>query len=772
MSAVIAFGVLYGEAREGFFPDSLLAHLGACARAMGCDARMVRVYYDGQDPERDAEVGRRFRRWLEARGVQVLVLDRVIHPEVVRDWAAGAPGRCCVHVSRGESFDPVEGVDYVIGAAPGLLRRGATRRAPSLSRLARAFEAWLRAWRSGEDPGAVAGVARVDGAALRTGAPLPEDDGVRAPFDALVAQEVISLDAPPRTSRRTLFGNVGCPYAADPLERPFFAGVTLPADGSIARLGCAFCDLGGDYERRADAEVIAEVADQAAFWSERDPSVEEFVLSDQHAVRYLAPLLRAAAARGVRPMRWLFAARVDTFVRELQRVRAAVAAAEEVGQSVELYLSGYEAFSDDVLERFNKGVTVAEQLVAVEAMRSLAREHPGHFAYARARGHSLILWDPWTRPEELAESVSVMRSAGLGEMFHAVGRNRLRLYRDLPLFHAAARDGALRDRWEDGDEGAGERKGYNPEHPWRFLDGRSRVAYELALWLRETLGEATELSQLAAVAAYARSLSAGELDGAVARAQQGVLALREALTSLEGPRVAPRRGASVAAAVLRFAGACNNACGGCSNRDAWLPDDQASLEHRLEAARSTGSRAVAFAGREPTLHPGFLGLVRRARGADGRAVAVVSNGRRFVYGAFARSAVAAGLRSASIKVFGAEASIGDAVASAQGAHAQSMAGVAELRAAGLTALELRAMVYGAALPTLAEVADLARSAGVSQMQVEAALDTVGIARSAEAAEAIGALSRRCAALDVALEVSPLHAGTLPVERVPLAARRS
>jgi hypothetical protein len=772
VSAVIAFGVLYGEAREGFFPDSLLAHLGACARAMGCDARMVRVYYDGQDPARDAEVGRRFRRWLEASGVQVLVLDRVIHPEVVRDWAAGAPGRRCVHVSRGESFDPVAGVDYVIGAAPGLLRRGATRRAPSLSRLARAFEAWLRAWQSGEDPGAVAGVARVDGSALRTGAPLPEDDGVRAPFDALVAQEVISLDAPPRTSRRTLFGNVGCPYAADPLERPFFAGVTLPADGSIARLGCAFCDLGGDYERRADAEVIAEVADQAAFWSARDPSVEEFVLSDQHAVRYLAPLLRAAAARGVRPMRWLFAARVDTFVRELQRVRAAVAAAEEAGHSVELYLSGYEAFSDDVLERFNKGVTVAEQLAAVEAMRSLAREHPRRFAYARARGHSLILWDPWTRPEELAESVSVMRSAGLGEMFHAVGRNRLRLYRDLPLFHAAARDGALRDRWEDGDEGAGERKGYNPEHPWRFLDGRSRVAYELALWLRETLGEATELSQLAAVAAYARSLSAGDLDGAVARAQVGVLALRDALTSLEGPRVTPRRGASVAAAVLRFAGACNNACEGCSNRDSWLPDDQASLEDRLEAVRSTGARAVAFAGREPTLHPGFLGLVRRARGTDGRAVAVVSNGRRFVYGAFARSAVAAGLRSASIKVFGADASIGDAVASAQGAHAQSLAGVAELRAAGLTALELRAMVYGAALPTLAQVADLARSAGVSQLRAEAPLDTIGIARSAEAAEAIGALSRRCAALDVALEASPLHAGTLPVERVPIAARRA
>ncbi|MDB4928444.1 MAG: hypothetical protein JWM10_928, partial [Myxococcaceae bacterium] len=510
MSPVVAFGVLYGEAREGFFPDSLLAHLGARARALGCDARMVRVYYDGRDAARDAEVGRRLRRWLDEGAVEVLVLDRVIHPEVVRDWAAAAPGRRCVHVTRGDSFDPVAGVDYVIGARPGLLRRGATRRAPSLPRLARAFEGWLRAWLSGGDPGAVPGVARVEAGALLAGAPLPEDDGARPPFDALVAQEVISLDAPPRTSRRTLFGNVGCPYAADPMALPFFAGVELPEGESVARLGCAFCDMGGDYERRADAEVIADVADQAAFWSARDPSVEEFVLSDQHAVRYLAPLLRAATARGVRPARWLFAARVDTFVRELPKVRAAVAAAAEAGHVVELYLSGFEAFSDDALARFNKGVTVAEQLAAVAAMRALAREHPGRFEYARARGHSMILWDPWARPEELAEGVAVMRRAGMGEMFHEVGRNRLRLYRDLPLFHAAARDGALRERWDEGDAGAGERKGYNPEHPWRFLDGRSRVAYELALWLREALGPATELAQLAAVADYARGLAPGD----------------------------------------------------------------------------------------------------------------------------------------------------------------------------------------------------------------------------------------------------------------------
>lgn len=761
---MIAFVLLYGEPREGFFPDSLLAHLGARARALGFEAALLRVYYDGRDAARDEEVARRLCARLDERGARVVVLDRVIHPEVLRAWADAEPGRCCVFVSRGESFDPVAGVDYVIGAMPGMLRRGATRRAPSLPRIARAFEGWLRAWRSGGDPAEVPGVARLVGDALRAGAPLPDDDGARAPFDALVAQEVIALDAPPRTVRRTLFGNVGCPYAADPLARPFFAGVTLPEGESIARLGCAFCDLGGDYERRPDAQVIADVTEQARFWSASDPTVEEFVLSDQHAVRYLAALLRAAAGGGVRPMRWLFAARVDTFVRELARVREVVRAAEETGQSVELYLSGYEAFSDAVLERYNKGVTVDEQLAAVEAMRSLARDHPAAFSHARVRGHSLILWDPWTRPEELAESVAVMRANGLGEMFHEAGRNRMRLYRDLPLFHAAARDGALAERWDGDDRGAGDRKGYNPEHPWRFLDGRARAAYALALWLRETLGAETELSQLAAVAAYARGLAADDLDAAVARAQTGVLALRDALAGLCGPRAAgaPRQGATARAAVVPFTGGCNNGCAGCANRDTWLPDEGAALRARVDAARATGARAVVLAGREPTLHPDFTELVKRSRGDDGRAVAVVSNGRRFVYGGFARAAVAAGLRSASVKVFGADAATGDAVAAVEGAHAQALAGLRSLRAAGLTSLELRAAVYGPALPGLAGLAE----AGAAQLRVEAALDAVGLARAAEAAEAIVALASRCAALGVALEASPLTAGSVAFDRVP------
>ena len=86
-----------------------------------------------------------------------------------------------------------------------------------------------------------------------------------------------------------------------------------------------------------------------------------------------------------------------------------------------------------------------EQRLAIAAMRDLARQHPEAFSYNRARGHSLILWNPWTTPEDLAASAAVLREQGLAEMFHEPARNRLRLYEDLPIYYAARRDGALRD---------------------------------------------------------------------------------------------------------------------------------------------------------------------------------------------------------------------------------------------------------------------------------------------------------------------------------------
>ncbi len=728
----VAVVASYGERRDSFFADTLLAMLCAAARRSGHRAEMLRVYYDGHDAAADARVDARLREWLSERAVDVVVGERFVNVETFE-----APGRVVVQVARGDAFDPVDGVHWVVGANPGRTRQGTTRRTPSVDELCLAWERLLTALAVGDDPARVPGVGRVDGDDLVLHAPLERPARVPA-FDAVVAMDCIAEGDAPAVVRKTLFGNVGCPYGADPLALPHYARVRLPVERPVARLGCAFCALGGDYEKRPDAEVVARTLEQARFWTERVATVTELVLSDQHALRYLRALL--LGARDLRPVRWLFAARSDSFVREAATVRAAVEAAVATGHTLEVYLTGFESFSDAELTRYNKGVTVAEQLEAVAAMRALSEEFPRAFRYGDARGHSLILWSPWTTPDDIADSVAVMRRAGLAELFHELGRNRLRLYRDLPIYYAAERDGALCDEWQEGDHGAARRKGYNTEHPWRFLDPRTRLCYALARALVARLGRDSEPAQLAAAADYARAVAPDDVPSTVARVLREVEALEAAL------REAPTR-RYPAAHDVRGTNACNNGCAHCPNRARYVPD--ASLAARIDAARARPG-PVRFAGREPTLWPDVAALVQRAAGDDRRPVWMVTNGRRFASAPFARELVQAGLTHATVKLFGPDAAVADAYTRDPGGHAQSLAGLRNLRAAGLRSVTARVVLHAHNLDDLSALPARLREGGATELQLDAPLDAIGLGALDRAAAAVRDLAAACRAAGLAL----------------------
>lgn len=771
----IAFVLPYGERSDGFFPDTFAGQLCTEARAAGHTARIVRVYYDGDGGARDRAVADRLEAWLDEGAYELVVLERVFDLAPIRAFTARAPDRRCVLVVRGDSIEPAPGIDLVVGAVRGATRTGRTRRAVTLWQIADAFAALVARIAAGVDLAGVPGVARVDDGVLGPAAPLADEVGPRRSLAPTLAHDVIALGEPPPVLRRTLFGNAGCPYAADPRGLPLYRDLALPDDVEVARLGCTFCSMGGDYERRADAEVIGSLVAQARHVMTHAPETRELVLDDQAALRYLGPLVRAAAAAGVPPVRWLFAARSDTFVRERARVDDAIAAAAATGHTVELYLTGFEAFCDAELLRYGKGVTVADQLAAIDAMRARAAAHPDAFRYADARGHSLILWSPWTTPDDVAATVEVIRRHGLTELFDELGRNRLRLYPDLPIHHAAARDGALVDAWDDGDRGAGRRKGYHVERPWRFLDPRTRLAYQLAGAVRARLGTATEAAQLRAIALHARGWrgDAAAVGAEVARIEAELDALIARLTWRERGPGDPPRGRQRRAAVVRATGACNDGCPSCPNRDRYLPDDRDALRARIAAARSDG-RPLMFAGREPTLRGDLGELLIAARGPDGRDTGLVSNGRRFAVAGFAEAALRAGLTAASIKLFAAEAATADAIARVDGAHAQALAGCRALHRLGL-ALEVRAPADAANLATLPALAEVARAVGADQLRVEAAIDAVGLGQLAEAAAAIDRLLARCAALGLPAEVSPLDAGTtlcdwLPTRVLPSTAR--
>lgn len=748
----LAFVLPYGQASDGFFPDTFSGVLAAEARAAGHDARLVRVYYAGDRGRADAAIAARLAAWLTDGDFDAVVVERLFDDAPIAAFTAGAPHRRAMLVVRGDSVEPTPAIDLIVGWRRGATRGGRTRRAVTIWQIADAFAAVLAALADGRDPTQIPGVAVVEPDGPRAAAPLPDGPPRRRPLAPVLEAEVIAPGPPPPVVRRTIFGNAGCPYAADPRGLPLYRDVRWPDDAEVAQLGCAFCSMGGDYERRPDAEVIAALVEQARHITAAAPATRELVLDDQHPLRYLATLVAAAAAAGVPPVRWLVAARVDTLLGERTSLDRAIAAAADAGHVVEVYLTGFEAFADAELVRYNKGVTVDQQLAAIAVLRERAAAHPRAFAYADARGHSLLLWNPWTTPEDVAASIAVIRDHGLRELFDELGRNRLRLYPDLPIFHAAAAAGALVDTWPDGETGAGAGKGYHRERPWRFLDPRTRLAWQLAERLRARLGVTTEASQLAAIAAYTTAWRGAD-DEVTAAADSIAAALDRLCAAVDAlaartdgaPRARQRR-----AAVVRLDGGCNNGCPACPNRER---HDGAPLVARLAAARAT-DEPIVLAGREPTLRDDLPALIAAARGDDGRAVGLVTNGRRAAYPRYAAALAAVGVTGASVKLFAPTAAAHDAAARVDGAHAQTVAGLAALAAAGV-AVEVRAALTAQPPAPLVALAARHRPA---QLRLQLALDALGLAALDDAAATLVTIARACADAGVALAVAPVEAG--------------
>jgi pyruvate-formate lyase-activating enzyme len=770
----VAFVILHGEERYGFFDDTFVSLLCADARRAGHAADVVHVFFDGHEASRDAQVRTMLQGWLAEHETELVVCERAVDAASLADFAA-QPGHTLLQVTRGDSLDPAPGAQFMLGALPGLTSQGRVARTPSLADLRRGFRAFMLAHAGVGALADVPGLCRIDGERLTPCAPIAASEEAW-PFDPIVDHHVLALNALEPVTHKTVFGNVGCPYSQDPYKLPHYAGAEAPERVGLSRLGCAFCPMGGDYQVRDDAAVVDSVLAQAQYFVDTLPQLQSLLLSDQAPLRYLATLMRAAAVADFRPLRWLFPCRAEALLRGSSALAEALALARDAGQVLECYLVGFESFCQRELDRYNKGVQVAELVQSVECMRALKAEFPESFDYARAKGHSLVLFNPWTSPEDVVESASVMRQHGLCELFDEPFRNRLRLYADLPITYAAKRDGALLVSAEVGS-GAGRRKGYSLETPWRFLDPRTQHLADSVELLRARLGPEAPLSQLLAAAEHARNAEAARGGQAardpVARAVEPSAPLEGSLDSLDSALAAllrddtrPRglsRARTERAAPVLFAAGCNNGCTTCPNRDRYLSDTLEALAERVERARAAG-HALLFAGREPSLHPAVIELLSAARGADTLGVGMVSNGRRFCYEAFTKACVSAGLRGVSVKLFAPNETDADAISRSPGAHQQALEGLRMLARHGV-ALEIRAPMNRENLGAYSRYAELGAAHGAS-LRVEVGLDGLGLENLDRARNALAGLVVACVDRGVALEASPLALGTRDFRFLP------
>ena len=127
---------------------------------------------------------------------------------------------------------------------------------------------------------------------------------------------------------------------------------------------------------------------------------------------------------------------------------------------------------------------------------------------------------------------------------------------------------------------------------------------------------------------------------------------------------------------------CNNNCIFCMEEDRagrrsrvgrFLPGDIRSV---LE--RNGFRREVMFVSGEPTLCRHFLRYVSWARSMGYESVGVITNGRRFAYAPFARSACEAGLNQAVLSIHGPNSRVHDSLTRSPGSFDQTLAGICNL----------------------------------------------------------------------------------------------
>ncbi|MSP90895.1 MAG: hypothetical protein EXR79_03680 [Myxococcales bacterium] len=705
----VAFVLLHAQAGDDYFSDVPFLWLCGQLREDGAGADVFHVLYDrGADPEpRTQELLERLRAGLYG----LVVLDQVWDARLLARIRDATGARLC-------ATDPDLDAGGVL--IDFTLRHFASHRAP--------LRQLVGALRAGTDLRAVPNLTLHLDTATPPLPPVRPDERFAAipealqPFapatDAVVIGQPRNADGTLPRVRKSLEAATGCPFNAPVAANPAYAGVPLDA-ADVTLAGCAFCFMGGDYRALGKGDSVRVQLDQVAFWQMNLPrrpdgstGLDEVVLRDQAALRYLPELIEGAVARGLQPVGFLVPGRGDSILRFGRELERAAAIAQRSGFWWTLHLIGFETFSPRQLELYNKGVTVAEYADALAQLRALHARFPAGFRLQHAGAASFILFNPWTTLDDLQETVDFCRDHAVGDLAHGLTLSRLRLYPNLPLYWKARHDGLLADGPAPTDRGAAW-TGYAAEASWRYADPRIAAVEDLHRRLHAHVAPGAGVGLLAAVLAWARTLAptaGASLDADVAAAVAGFERVRAAwrkpapAASPAGAHVANvgpagiRRsgdvGSGARARTVRVGSACNNHCRTCVADHASFDADPARITREVQAAAAATGR-VTLAGREPTLLRFLPGLVRAAHAAGAGAAEVVTNGRALASPRVVPTLKAAGVSALLIKRHRLADADEDAFAAAPGAGAEMAAGVARARAAGLPWTLLAVVARGA-----------------------------------------------------------------------------
>ncbi len=420
--------------RAEYFP-----YLLALADTIGCTARWLVLPITGED----MHVGARYS---------------VALPEGVRDELATVlgelrPALIVFHDRPSDAF-----ADFVSTAAGGA--------------------------RVADLTGASEPIRRCADLARLLGLPAPPDetpefllDLAHPRFDRQGLSDVSLADQPVR-----LAGISGCNYRRSIAENPIFADVDDPE--VLQHRGCSFCgravrDPSEDAHtyQRALRQITAHQRDTAPFDGRYEYIFEDFAGE-------LWRFLDAAMTAGIRPSTFTTMVRADQLVRGHERMERLLAQMRDGDHGLTLISIGAENFSPEENLRFNKGVTPERLWKCADLIDDWYERFPDTFDCPDPGYFSVILFTPWTTPDDLRANITAARRLGASWLRGAMG-TRLQLIFETPIVQLARRDG-LTDRRGKALDDVVALCVSDPnvaEVPWRFADERTARAHELLVRL-------------------------------------------------------------------------------------------------------------------------------------------------------------------------------------------------------------------------------------------------------------------------------------------------
>lgn len=258
-----------------------------------------------------------------------------------------------------------------------------------------------------------------------------------------------------------------CNYRKPIKTNIFYKDINLP--DCVKKNGCTFCINPENSRReRFDEDKIREHILSAIDTTPWDGFRKRLRIVGEIIVHNIDRFFDIILKNSIDDTDFLFNFRVDNFIKNKDKIEKVLKLLLGTKNRFYLALVGIENFSNIELERYNKGFKNYDIFRFLSIIFELKHKYSNHFDYSEYGGFSLILFNPFTRIEDLRLNYHLIKYLGIENLCGKLFTSRIRLYKELPIYHLAKKAGLITDKYVDFRYDTARINFYRAEEPWKY----------------------------------------------------------------------------------------------------------------------------------------------------------------------------------------------------------------------------------------------------------------------------------------------------------------